>query len=168
MKKLLKNAIIDIKKIKYDGDKKLSNAIQENIKSLIIKNAHKFENEEILKIIEKYNKNNCKDDQILKCSYDVFKNNVHRYSFDQINRILRLYNKSQINDNNFNTSIFNYIVKRLNAIPLSITVNVFNSKKQKGKNTIMWDTNICICILFVIVLFWFLYVSIDTVVGNVF
>ncbi|CAD2099888.1 conserved Plasmodium protein, unknown function [Plasmodium vinckei brucechwatti] len=127
MKKLLKNAIIDIKKIKYNGDKKLSNAIQENIKPLIIKNVHKFENEEILKIIEKYNQNNCKDDQILKCSYDVFKNNVHRYSFDQINRILRLYNKSQINDNNFNTSIFNYIVKRLNAIPLSITVNVFNN-----------------------------------------
>ncbi|SCM09230.1 conserved Plasmodium protein, unknown function [Plasmodium chabaudi adami] len=127
MKKLLKNAIIDIKKIKYDGDKKLSNAIQENIKPLIIKNVHKFENEDILKIIEKYNQNNCKDDQILKCSYDVFKNNVHRYSFDQINRILRLYNKSQINDNNFNTSIFNYIVKRLNAIPLSITVNVFNN-----------------------------------------
>ncbi|CAD2111056.1 conserved Plasmodium protein, unknown function [Plasmodium vinckei] len=127
MKKLLKNAIIDIKKIKYNGDKKLSNAIQENIKPLIIKNVHKFENEEILKIIEKYNQNNCKDDQILKCSYDVFKNNVHRYSFDQINRIIRLYNKSQINDNNFNTSIFNYIVKRLNAIPLSITVNVFNN-----------------------------------------
>ncbi|CAD2100009.1 conserved Plasmodium protein, unknown function [Plasmodium vinckei lentum] len=127
MKKLLKNAIIDIKKIKYNGNKKLSNAIQENIKPLIIKNVHKFENEEILKIIEKYNQNNCKDDQILKCSYDVFKNNVHRYSFDQINRILRLYNKSQINDNNFNTSIFNYIVKRLNAIPLSITVNVFNN-----------------------------------------
>ncbi|CDU19730.1 hypothetical protein YYC_05726 [Plasmodium yoelii 17X] len=127
MKRLLKNAIIDIKKIKYDGDKKLSNAIQENIKPLIIKNAHKFENEEILKIIEKYNQNNCKDDQILKCSYDVFKNNVHRYSFDQINRILRLYNKSQINDNNFNTSIFNYIVKRLNAIPLPITVNMFNN-----------------------------------------
>ncbi|SBS94902.1 WD repeat-containing protein, putative, partial [Plasmodium ovale curtisi] len=139
MKKLLKNAIIDIKKIKYNGDKKLSNAIQENIKPLIIKNVHKFENEEILKIIEKYNQNNCKNDQILKCSYDVFKNNVHRYSFDQINRILRLYNKSQINDNNFNTSIFNYIVKRLNAIPLSITVNVFNIGWSEDTNVYYID-----------------------------
>ncbi|KOB59950.1 hypothetical protein PFHG_01711 [Plasmodium falciparum HB3] len=128
MRKLLSTAIMDLKKIK--GNNFESKHCNDNLKSLIIKNIHKFENDEILKIIEKYNEKNYMDTKILKCSYDVFKNNVHRYSFDQINKIIRLYNISEIYDIHFNTSVFNYIIKRLDAIPPYVVVNVFHSKNN--------------------------------------
>ncbi|CZU00128.1 hypothetical protein CYL21_2084 [Plasmodium falciparum NF54] len=130
MRKLLSTAIMDLKKIK--GNNFESKHCNDNLKSLIIKNIHKFENDEILKIIEKYNEKNYKDTKILKCSYDVFKNNVHRYSFDQINKIIRLYNISEIYDIHFNTSVFNYIIKRLDAIPPYVVVNVFHNLIRSG------------------------------------
>ncbi|SBS86792.1 conserved Plasmodium protein, unknown function [Plasmodium ovale] len=132
MRKLLKTAITDVKKLKSNGTEKSLNVVQENIRSLIIKNIDKFENEEILKIIKKYNENDYKDYKILKCSYDFFKNNVHRYSFDQINRVLRLYHKSEMHDNQFNTSIFNYLIKRLNGMPPDVTANVFHNLVRSG------------------------------------
>ncbi|CRH01494.1 conserved Plasmodium protein, unknown function [Plasmodium relictum] len=130
MRKLLNTAIMDLKKTKKNNVE--SKIFKENLKSLIIKNIDKFENEEILKIIEKYNEKNYKDDKILKCSYDVFKNNIHRYSFDQINKIMKLYYISQIKDIQFNISIFNYIIKRLDAIAPSATVNIFHNLVRSG------------------------------------
>ncbi|SOV25153.1 conserved Plasmodium protein, unknown function [Plasmodium sp. DRC-Itaito] len=130
MRKLLSTAIMDLKKIK--GNNFESKHCSDNLKSLIIKNIHKFENDEILKIIEKYNEKNYKDTKILKCSYDIIKNNVHRYSFDQINKIIRLYNISEIYDIDFNTSVFNYIIKRLDAIPPYVIVNVFHNLIRSG------------------------------------
>ncbi|EDL46232.1 hypothetical protein, conserved [Plasmodium vivax] len=132
MRKLLKAAIADVSKITCDDAAKLPIPFKENLKSLIIKNIDKFENEEILKIIEKYNGNNGNDRKILKSSYDVFKNNIHRYSFDQINRILRLYTASQVYDNQFNVSTLGYLIKRLNAMPASIAVNVFHNLVKAG------------------------------------
>ncbi|ANQ09446.1 Uncharacterized protein PCOAH_00046860 [Plasmodium coatneyi] len=130
MRKLLKTAIADVNKITCDDAAKSSIPFKEKLKSLIIKNIDKFENEEILKIIENYNGNNGNDRKILKSSYDVFKNNIHRYSFDQINRMLRLYNTSQVYDNQFNVSILGYLIKRLNAMPASVAVNIFHSKSH--------------------------------------
>ncbi|CRG94627.1 conserved Plasmodium protein, unknown function [Plasmodium gallinaceum] len=129
MRKLLNTAIMDLKVKRNSLESKI---FKDNLKSLIIKNIDKFENEEVLKIIEKYNEKNYKDDNILKCSYDAFKNNIHRYSFDQINKILRLYNISQIKDIQFNISVFNYIIKRLDAITPSIIVNIFHNLVKSG------------------------------------
>ncbi|SBS88912.1 conserved Plasmodium protein, unknown function [Plasmodium malariae] len=132
MRKLLKTAIVDIEKIKRNSCAKSENVFKENLRSLIIKNIDKFENEEILKIIEKYNENCYKDHTILKCSYDVFKKNIHRYSFDQINKIMKLYHGSQTYDKQFNTSIFSYIIRRLNAMPAFVSVNVFHNLIRCG------------------------------------
>ncbi|CAA9989718.1 conserved Plasmodium protein, unknown function [Plasmodium knowlesi strain H] len=132
MRKLLKTAIADVNKITCDDAAKSSIPSKEKLKSLIIKNIDKFENEEILKIIEKYNGNNGNDRKILRSSYDVFKNNIHRYSFDQINRILRLYTTSQMYDNQFNVSILGYLIKRLNAMPANVVVNVFHNLVKAG------------------------------------
>ncbi|EUD69494.1 hypothetical protein C922_00357 [Plasmodium inui San Antonio 1] len=132
MRKLLKAAIADVNKITCDDAAKSSIPFKENLKSLIIRNIDKFENEDILKIIENYNGNNGNDRKILKSSYDVFRNNIHRYSFDQINRILRLYTTSQLYDNQFNVSILGYLIKRLNAMPASVTVNVFHNLVKVG------------------------------------
>ncbi|KJP87737.1 hypothetical protein AK88_02632 [Plasmodium fragile] len=132
MRKLLKVAIADVNKIACDDVTKSSIPFKGKLKSLIIKNIDKFENEEILKIIENYNGHNGNDRKILKSSYDVFKNNIHRYSFDQINRILKLYTISQVYDNQFNVSILGYLIKRLHAMPASVTVNIFHNLVKAG------------------------------------
>ncbi|GAW82654.1 hypothetical protein, conserved [Plasmodium gonderi] len=132
MRKLLKTAIIDVHKINSCDASQSTNLFKEKLSSLIINNIDKFENEEIIKIMEKYNENNYKDRKILRTSYDVFKNNIHRYSFDQINKILKLYHTSQVYDNQFNVSIFSYVIKRMNAIPASVTINIFHNLVKSG------------------------------------